>query len=53
MNNQNIPKDWKKVKLGEAVGSGSSKRIFYKKYVNGGRSFYRKKEIIEDLIRSN
>jgi len=42
-----MPKGWKKVKLGEVVEIGSSKRIFYKEYVDRGIPFYRSKEIIE------
>ncbi len=42
-----IPKGWKRVKLGEVVDIGSSKRIFYKEYTNTGVPFYRSKEIIE------
>jgi len=43
----NIQMGWKKVKLGEVVDIGSSKRIFYKEYVDRGIPFYRSKEIIE------
>ena len=39
--------DWREVKLGEVVDIGSSKRIFYKEYVDEGIPFYRSKEIIE------
>ena len=38
---------WREVKLGDVVDIGSSKRIFYKEYVDGGIPFYRSKEIIE------
>ena len=44
---ERMPKGWKKVKLGEVVEIGSSKRIFYKEYVDRGIPFYRSKEIIE------
>jgi type I restriction enzyme S subunit len=47
----NIPKGWKRVKLGELVNIGSSKRIFYKEYVDKGIPFYRSKEIIEKYNR--
>lgn len=53
LNHNNIPEEWKKVKLGECVDIGSSKRIFYKEYVNKGIPFYRSKEIIEKYIGKN
>lgn len=39
--------EWPKVKLGELVDIGSSKRVFYEDYVNSGIPFYRSKEVIE------
>ncbi|MBW2013812.1 MAG: restriction endonuclease subunit S [Deltaproteobacteria bacterium] len=53
IDHNNIPEGWKKVKLGEGVDIGSSKRIFYKEYVNKGIPFYRSKEIIEKYIGKN
>ncbi len=46
MQNQ-IPKNWQKVKLGEKVDITSSKRIFAHEYLKSGVPFYRGKEIIE------
>lgn len=39
--------EWKTYKLGDVVDIGSSKRIFYKEYVDSGIPFYRSKEVIE------
>ncbi|MDO8619217.1 MAG: restriction endonuclease subunit S [Candidatus Daviesbacteria bacterium] len=46
MQNQ-IPKNWQKVKLGDYVDITSSKRIFAHEYIKDGIPFYRGKEIIE------
>ncbi|GAB1416733.1 hypothetical protein MASR2M117_25370 [Paludibacter sp.] len=43
----NLPKGWKWVKLGEVATITSSKRIFQHEYVNEGIPFYRTKEIKE------
>ncbi len=39
--------DWETKSLGEILSISSSKRIFYKEYVDSGIPFYRSKEIIE------
>ncbi len=44
---------WKEYKLGNLVEIGSSKRIFYKEYVEDGVPFYRSKEIIEKHNSNN
>ena len=52
MQNQ-IPKNWQKVKLGEVVDITSSKRIFAHEYLKEGIPFYRGKEIIEKFNGNN
>ena len=44
--------EWKITILGELVDIGSSKRIFYKEYVDEGIPFYRSKEVIEKHNRN-
>ena len=52
MNKKAIQRNgWNKAKLGDVVNIGSSKRIFYKEYVDEGVPFYRSKEIIEKYNR--
>lgn len=43
----NIPRGWVEITLGEVCIIGSSKRIFFSDYVEDGVPFYRSKEIIE------